>query len=268
VRIDSEKIVDDFLEMASEQRLNIMLNVTEKRLNISKLANLLGATKSEVHRNVSRLTKTGLIEKDSDGNYGLTTYGSAILVQISSLCFMSENKSYFAIHTLGNLEPKFIQRLGALQDKKQVNGFVKVLEKWKKIHESAEKYIYNILAEVPYTGDIIDTIRSKLENGIPIRSIFAEKAAIPEDRNRIFEEKGFQKYVVGGQLERRIKKDISVVVLVTEKEAAVIFPNTMGAPDMSTMFFSSNLDFHEWCFDYFEWCWKNSTAFHESKLKG
>lgn len=268
MKFDSEKISNDFLELSSEQRLNILLNLTEKRLNISKLANLLNATKSEVHRNIGRLTKTGLIEKDLDGNYGLTTYGNAILIQISSLCFVSENKPYFATHTLRNLEPKFIQRLGALQDKKQVNGFVKVLEKWKKIHENAEKYIHNILAEVPYTRDIIDVINSKLELGIPIRSIFAEKAAIPEDRKKIFAEKGFQKYVVDGLLERRIKKDIAVVVLVTEKEAAVFFPNTVGNPDLSTMFFSSNPDFHDWCYDYFEWSWKNSTMFHESKLKG
>jgi len=268
VNLDSEKIAGDFLELASEQRLSIMISLAEKRLNNSKLANLLNATQPEVYRNASRLTKAGLIEKGLDGNYGLTTFGNAILVQIPSLSFIAENKPYFDTHTLGNLEPKFIQRLGALQDKKQVNGFVKVLEKWKKIHENAEKYIYNILSEVPYTSDIIDVIHSKLENDIPTRSIFAEKAVIPEERKKIFEEKGFQKYVTSGLLERRIKKDITIVVLITDKDAAVFFPNTSGVPDLRTMFFSSNPDFQDWCFDYFEWCWKNSTSFEESKLKG
>lgn len=268
VKFDSEKIASDFLELASEQRLNILVNLSEKKLNISKLASLLDTTKPEVHRNVNRLAKSGLIEKDSDGNFGLTTYGNAILVQIPSLSFVSENRQYFSTHTLGSLEPKFIQRLGALQDKKQVNGFVKVLEKWGKIHENAEEYICNILSEVPYSRDIIDVITSKLENKVKIRSVFSEKAIIPEERKKLFEEKGFQKYVISGLIERRIKKDTSVGVLVTEKEAAVFFPNTSGGIDLSTMFFSSDPGFHDWCFDYFEWCWKNSTSFQESKLKG
>jgi len=267
VKLDSEKIANDFLEFSSEQRLNIMINLAEKKLNISKLANLLDATKSEIHRNVTRLTKTGLIQKDSDGNFALTTYGNAVLIQIPSLSFVSDNKQYFNTHTLGNLDKKFIHRLGALHEEKQIKGFVKVLEKWKQIHENAEKYIYNILSEVPYSGDIIDVIASKLNKEIPIHSIFSEIAIIPDARKKIFEEKGFHKHVVSGLLERRIKKDITVVVLVTDNEAAVIFPNENGVPDLSTMFFSSDANFHEWCLDYFQWMWNNSTGFQESKLK-
>ena len=265
--IDTEKIAGDFLEFASEQRLNILINLAEKKLNISKLAEILDATKPEVHRNVSRLTKADLITKESDGNYILTIYGKTTLMQIPTLSFISENKEYFTNHTLGNLETKFIQRLGALRDKKQIKGYVKVMEKWKKIHEDAEIYIYNILSEVPYTNDIIDIITSKLEKDIKIQSIFSERAIIPESRKRIFQKKGFHEYVVKGTLERKIMKDVSILVLVTDKEAGIFFTNNQGEPDLSTMFTSTNVDFHDWCFDYFKWCWKNSSTFHESKLK-
>jgi len=110
-------------------------------------------------------------------------------------------------------------------------------------------------------------IASKLNKETPIHSIFSETAIIPDARKKIFEEKGFHKHVVSGLLERRIKKDITVAVLVTDKEAAVIFPNKNGVPDLSTMFFSSDANFHEWCLDYFQWTWSNSTSFQESKLK-
>ena len=267
MKINSEKVANDFLEIASEQRLNILLRLSEKKLNISKLADLLDATKPEVHRNVKRLTNTGLIEKDPDGEYTLTTYGKVVLIQIPSLSFVADNSKFFKTHTLGNLETKFIQRLGSLQDCQYTKGFVKVVEKWNKIHENAKQYVCNILSEVPYSGDIVDIISSQLQNNVQIRSIFSKSAIIPEVRKTVFEKKGFQKFVTNGLLERRIQNDVKIVVLVTDKEAALFFPNLEGETDLSEMFSSSNTDFREWCSDYFEWCWKNSTSFHELKLK-
>ena len=114
VVLDSENIATSFLELAIEQRLNILQNVAKNKLNISKLADILDATKPEIHRNVTRLSKAGLIEKNTDGNYGVTVYGNAILVQIPSMTFFAENQQFFKNHTLGNLDDKFIQRIGAL----------------------------------------------------------------------------------------------------------------------------------------------------------
>lgn len=267
VTFDSEKIANEFLELASEQRLNILKNLAEKNLNISKLAKLLEATNPEIHRNVGRLTKNGLIIKKSDGNYELTTYGKAVLVQITSIIFISENKDFFNSHTLNNVDTKFIQRIGALQSKKHVKGFVIVLEKWKKIQENADKFIYNILSEVPYSTDIIDIISKKLENNISIKSIFSETVIIPEGRKKTFEERGFQEYVSKGTLERKIAKNQIIGLLVTDKEASVFFRKVGEEPDLSEMFTSTELEFREWCIDYFEELWKKSSSFQESKLK-
>jgi len=40
-----------------------------------------------------------------------------------------------------------------------------------------------------------------------------------------------------------MKKDVQIVVLVTDKEAAVFFPNENNEPDLSMMFYSSNKKF-------------------------
>ena len=265
--MNSEKIANNFLELASEQRLNILKNLDEESLNISKLAKLLEATSPEVHRNVGRLSKNGLIAKNPDGNYELTTFGKTILVQIPSISFVLENKDFFNTHSLNNVDSKFIQRIGALQSKKRVKGFVKVLEKWQKIHEDAGKFIYNILAEVPYSKDVVDVISNKLENNISIKSIFSEHAIIPENRKKVFQEKGFQKYITNGNLERKISKNMVIGLLITDKEAGVFFQNPDGELDLSEMLVSGEPEFREWCLDYFEEFWKDSNSFQESKLK-
>lgn len=107
---------------------------------------------------------------------------------------------------MGNLDEKFIQRIGSLENKKQVKGYVKTLEKWRQIHENAEKFIYNILSEIPYSSYIVEVISKQLKSDLHIYSVFSDKVIIPEEREKIFEEKDFQKYVKNGNLERRIKK--------------------------------------------------------------
>lgn len=266
-KLNGKKISEDFLELASEQRINIILSLFDESSNLSKMAKKLDATTSEVHRNFNRLLDKGIIIKDSDGNYSLSLYGKTLCHQIPSLLFISENQQFFKDHDLGDLSVKFIQRLGALRDAKQVSGFVKVLEKWKEVHNNANKYLYNILAEVPYSEDIINIIDSKLHNGIAVHSIFSEKAVIPNERKKIFAEKNFQKYVKDSILKRRMRKDVSIVTLLNEKEACLIFPKSNGKSDMSEMFYSSDPLFHEWCYDYFMDCWNNSASFQESKLE-
>ena len=93
------------------------------------------------------------------------------------------------------------------------------------------------------------------------------KYIFPENRKKVFEEKGFQKYVSEGILERRISKNKGIGLLITDKEAGVFFPKPDGETDLSEMFQSKEPEFREWCIDYFEDSWKNATSFQETKLK-
>ena len=262
----AEKIASEFFEIGSEQRLSIILHLNEKEWSVSPLSKELGATITEVHRNFVRLQKAGLILKNVDGTYHLTLFGKLICSQVPAIAFVSENKKYFENHDFGDLPVKFLHRIGELYEQKHIKGFVRVLEKWKEVHNNATKYIYNILTEVPYSKDIIDIVEEKLNNKIKIHSIFAENAIVPEERKTIFKIKNFNKFIKEEMLVRKMIKKVSVVLLLNEKESCIIFPNQSGEPDMSEMFYSSDPQFHEWCLDYFDHFWKNSTSFQESKL--
>ncbi len=82
-----EDSAKDFLELASNQRISIIFNLKEKKSKISAMAKKLDATQQEVSRNFDRLVKAGLIKKEIEGYYILSTFGRAICTQVPSLIF-------------------------------------------------------------------------------------------------------------------------------------------------------------------------------------
>ncbi len=263
----SDEIANEFLEVASEQRLNILLSLNKEKSNLSNMARRLDATTAELHRNFGRLLKAGLVKKDSDGNYELTLYGKTVCMQIPTLEFMSKNKKYFETHDFSDLPPKYIQRIGALAESELISGYIKVVEQWENIDKNANEYLLNILIEIPYSEKLLEILESKLNQKIKISSIFSETATISKGRQELLAKFDFPKHVKAGTLERRMQKNAKISIVLNEKESGVSFPTRDGEPDMSKMFYSTSEPFHEWCLDFFNESWKNSTAFQEAKLK-
>jgi len=264
--ISTDNIAAEFLELASEQRLNIIQNLDKKNYTISGMAKELGATAPEVHRNFSRLTNSALIAKNVDGTYTLTLFGQTVCRQIPWMVFLLSNKKHFAEHNYDGMPEKFVHRIGELSNSKIISGYVRVLETWNNIYKNAEKYIYNILVDVSYNSDLVENLIRKLESNVKIQSIFSEYAIVSEDRLKILKEKNFKKFIMDDMLKRRMKKDVKIIVVMNELEATVSFPSNKNEVDLSQMFYSKDASFHEWCLDYFDYSWKTSKSFQESKL--
>lgn len=254
-----------FLELASEQRLDILLRLSEKRFKVSVMARELDATIQQVDKNFDRLTKANMITKEGDGFYRLTTFGETICTQVPSLVFLSRHMKYFSEHNFGTVPKKFVMRIGALIGGQHIKGFTVVLDKWKEIFKNANEYIYGIISEESL--DHIEPIVNQIKRGVKVNSIFAEGAIVPKGRKDLLEKLGFSKLVQKGLVERRMKKDVKALVVLNEKVACVMFPKIDGEYDMSGSFCSSEPLFHEWCLDYFRYCWYGSDAFQESKLQ-
>ena len=122
---DSEKT---FIELSNSQRLQIINALKTRSMNLTLLAKHLGITMQEAHRNFNRLMDSGIVTRDSNGSYSLTTFGNTITTQIPSINFLSKNKNYFSEHNFGNLPMKFVQRIGSLDDSKFIQGLVAVIE--------------------------------------------------------------------------------------------------------------------------------------------
>jgi len=262
-----ERMADGFLEVASEQRLNILILLNEKAFTITNMAKKLDATPPEVHRNFTRLTNAGLILKNVEGDYRLTTLGETMIAQIPAIVFISKNEKYFKNHILSNLEKKFIHTIGSLSDSEIISGYVKVSEKWKKIYENAEKFIYNILVEASYSSEIMKIIEEKLNKKVTINSIFSDSAKVTSERKSSISKIHVDKFIENNTLARRMKKGVKIALIINEKEAGISFPTSENEVDLGKMFYSSNPEFHEWCVDYFKQVWDSSGSFQETKLK-
>jgi predicted transcriptional regulator len=257
-------------ELASEQRLSILFRLTEHDSKLAKLSKDLNVTMQEVHRNLSRLMDACLIEKDSAGTFSLTTFGNAIITQISTFGFLSRNRSYFSEHIFGEIPMKFIHRIGALDNSEFVSGLVAVIELWKQLYNRSSEYIYGMLPQIPL--DLIEAIMPKIRNeGVKFNYILPEKAIVPKNRAEILKNSGYQELMRKGVVERRMVDKIQVAVVLSENQATVMFPTLKHETDMNSMFYSSGLQvdngiFHEWCLDFFRYNWFNSMSFDESKL--
>lgn len=260
-----EEAANNFLELSSQQRLQILFRLLEKKSKVTTMAKELDATVQEVHRNFARLEDGGLIVKELDGYYSLTTYGKTMCSQIPSIIFLSHNRSYFEDHDFGDIPPKFIMRIGQLSNSELVKGVAKILELWKSIYKNANEYIYESLTEIPL--DVIEPKVRRIEKGVKFQYIFSESTIVPKGRKKLLEKLNFAKLIEKGLVERKMRKTILTQVLLNEKEAVVSFPNINGEPDITEMFYSNDSMFHEWCLDYFRYCWYESETFQESKLK-
>ena len=260
-----EHASENFLELSSHQRLQILFNLLEKKSKVSNMAKKLDATNQEVHRNFMRLEDGGLIVKTKDGTYGLTTYGKTMCTQVPTLVFLSKNQKYFESHDFGGVPQKFILRVGQLSKGEYLKGITKVLEKWRDIFDHSKKYVYGILVEEPL--ELIEPAIKKAKSGIKIQSIFHETAIVPKARKKILEKMDFQKLIDSKQIERKMKKTVKTVVVLNEKEACVSFPKIDGDTNITELFFSNDPMFHEWCLDYFRYSWYGSDIFQERKLR-
>jgi hypothetical protein len=63
---------------------------------------------------------------------------------------------------------------------------------------------------------------------------------------------------------------VTISLVLDEKQACVAFPrsdhNGADEPDTYSLFYSDDIDFHEWCLDYYRYIWHNAHTFDEKKL--
>lgn len=260
-----------FIELSNSQRLQIINALKKSSMNLTSIAKHLAITMQEAHRNFNRLMDAGIVTRDSNGSYSLTTFGNTIMTQIPSINFLSKNKNYFSDHYFADLPMKFIQRIGSLDNSKFIPGLVAVIEEIKELYRNSEEYIYGMIPQVPL--DLMEVaVKTVTDRKIKFNYVLPKNAVVPKKGKDFLNEINYQELLKNGLIERKMVDEVKVSVVLNEKKAIVMFPSIKGETDMNGAF-SNGIDkennklFHEWCLDYFRYSWLDSKPFDISKLR-
>jgi predicted transcriptional regulator len=222
---------------------------------LSQLTTKLSATPQETSKHLTRLRNAKLIEKDSDGFFGLTTFGKIIVNLLPSIQFLTQNREYFLSHDISSLPPEFIERIGELQESGYAGRVGSILAHTQQVVKEAEKYIW-LMADHPLGGEEYVAGSVKLESStVKWRIIIPADSSIDWTRLR----------TSAGTHKRRIEylliedpNDIKAGIALNEKIAGLTFPDTTGKLDFNSGFGSSDPVFRMWCQDLFEFHWNRT----------
>ena len=239
-----------FFELASETRLDILRQLERESAKMQSLNQKLDLTATETFRQLQRLTKAKLVQKQVEGTYSITQLGKLTLTLSSSLEFVYMNKPYFLEHDVWQLPPPFINRIGELSHCVLITKMADTMNVVEKMIREAKDHVWVMTDQVLDAHSRAMAERVKL--GVSFRSLLHES---------LFE--SIKSYSTKSDVERRYLPNIFGILVVTEKEAGVSFPLASGKADYSG-FIGKEAMFLKWASDLYLHYWDQAKLHHLS----
>jgi len=257
---------DIFKELSSPIRLEIMQILHKNECSISYLAKKFQISIPAIQRHTDRLLLSGLIEKQNNGAVTLSPIGYATLEQISFFEFLSKHKKYFQDHTFGNLPLQFIHRLGELIESEFIDAEMLAWEKQRNCIFTTEKFSFGMTTQIPL--EAYDIFLNKVKEGVILRGIVGDNTIAAKGNSELVKKIGIHKKIPIEKMEWRKIDRIRVFVIATENEGFVSFEDKKrNEADLSSIFYSRDPEFCNWCLDVFNHYWETAKSFDPSKLQ-
>ena len=244
-----ERLCDLYFELSNEERLMILYILKEKSETLTGLSERLDIRNQQCSRHLSRLTDKGLIQKNIEGGYEITPYGSAILRLQPTLGILTGNSEYFMDHSLAGLPDASMNSIGMLSKANQVKDLNLAQFLIAKIIDEANEELYEATNQF-----ILNTIQPRneaLKRGVRLTSIESYDTVMPDSIREWFRSNpdyASTSFDVRDQglVREFVVPRLSYILHMSENEAFIIFPSTSGGFDF-TGFASRDHDFLEWC---------------------
>lgn len=253
-----EKIADLLFELSHEDRLNILCQIHNNPIKLSRLSEKLNLHIQETSRHLSRLSEVKLVQKNADGYYYVTPYGEHVIKLLPGFEFLNVHREYFLTHKSSHLPEEFIGRIGELSKCEYVKDVMVVFQNIERMFREVEEYAFRITDS--YLMLAVPASLPAAKGGINFKIITIKDIEYPQE----FEETTapFKKLMQEGYFIPRELEHIDVFLAMSEKEvAALSFPLKDGEFDYLG-FKSKDKSALKWCSDLFEYYW----AIAEPKL--
>jgi predicted transcriptional regulator len=239
---DKEGIEKLFFELASESRLNILREINRQKGKMREIARKLDLSTTDTFRQLQRLSDAQLILKQNDGSYSITQYGIFVLRFLNSLELLFKHRTFFATHDFARLPSQLMERIGELSKAEFSPDTMASINVVQRIIKEADQNLWAGAAEQPLS--IRHILEESIPRGVKYRFLFP-KRYIPATPTV----PGMDRAV-----EWRAIEDISVNIVISEKEAGISFYLPDGKTDYIG-FFGKDPLFMSWVKDVFQYYW-------------
>jgi len=235
-----------FFELASESRLGILQELQKENLKMQEIARRLDVTATEAYRQLERLSKASLVQRQPDGTFSLSQYAKLVLQISSSLSFISKHTKYFSTHDLTMFPTQFINRLDELSKAEFGSDTVENLNRGTQYYMEAKQYAWGI-GEGTIPAFMTTVMNQKVQHGLEVKMIIL-KERVQTSVNTPPTPKN---------LEVRSLPRIPVLAVLTESYGGVCFSAIGGTLDYAG-FFGDDPVFHDWLKDLFLHFWNKA----------
>jgi predicted transcriptional regulator len=237
-------------ELASSERMAMLRQLKSGRARLTGVAKIQKMSAAEATRHLQRLAEAKLVERGTDGLYGITPFGTVVLTELSGLEFVSRNKEYFANHDASRLPREFTERLGEFAEDRFVASVLGSLDNVDRTIREAQDYIWILTDQI--FKSVTPVLAQKTMMVSDVRLI-APVSVIPPDSKAPIPS-------TTSGVQKRVLKSVEVCVLVTEKYGAFALPNRRGQMDY-TGIGGSDPGTIAWCKDLFLHYWEMAKPF-------
>lgn len=242
--IDMQSLCDLMFELSNTDRVRILLSLLQGPENITGISKQLKITTQETSRHITRLSDVGLVGRQPDGTYRITSYGKIVFNQIEGIEFLSTHKDYFIDHTMEALPYEYVSRIGELKNSSYIDNVMTVFQKIQEISDESEEHIWRITDK--RLNIIYSNIQKAADRGVEYRRIEPETV----NESPLIE---IKPPIEPGSV--RSLESVPVFMAISEKEVGgLAFPRINGEFDYIG-FNSKDTQVLKWCSDLFKHYW-------------
>lgn len=237
----SKRLTPLLFEIASPARMAILEATRERPMRHAEIAERLEVSGAEATRHLQRLSRVGLLARDSRGAFSESPLAKASRPALESLGLLAARPEYFARHDLADLPTGFAARVGELRDAPFLTDPFEVMAAQHEQIQRAQGRLW-VLADASF---------------LPAQPSVAEKARAGLDVRLLLTERPDSVVRSGGRGvpdARRIERAPAHLVIADDR-ASLAFPGLEHRVDLSSAFQLARDAGLAWAEDLFDRLW-------------